>query len=136
MKKLEDDDPGVAHLEQLIAEITIDAYGDDEQLWAFQQAFEDSISVPCDGFVIGEQALGLNFGGLLPWGYIHNRPFLRCLHGFGLCLWRLGRFEEAGRVFERMLRLNAADEMGVRFMIAEVRTKTAWEDSREEKDAS
>ena len=28
-------------------------------------------------------------------GFIDNRPFLRCLHGFGLCCWRLGRFDEA-----------------------------------------
>jgi hypothetical protein len=54
------------------------------------------------------------------------------LHGFGLCLWRLGRFEEAERVFERMLWLNPADDLEVRFVIAEVRSKTAWEDRREE----
>src|ERR1700694_2423433 len=34
--------------------ITVDAHGDDEKLWAFQQAFEDNIVVPCDAFVIGE----------------------------------------------------------------------------------
>ena len=28
-------------LDELIAEITVDKYGDDEQLWAFRQAFED-----------------------------------------------------------------------------------------------
>jgi hypothetical protein len=27
------------------------------------------------------------FDGVLPWGQIDNRPFLRCMHGFGLCLW-------------------------------------------------
>lgn len=41
-------------LNRLIEEITVDAYGDDEQFWAFRQAFEDSISLPPDGFVIGE----------------------------------------------------------------------------------
>jgi len=43
-----------AALEELIEEITVDAYGDDEQLWAFRQAFEDEVSLPADGFVIGE----------------------------------------------------------------------------------
>ena len=62
-----------------------------------------------------------------------NRPFLRCMHGFGLCLWRLGRFEEAERVFDRMLWLNPSDNQGVRFLIDEVRSKTAWEDRREER---
>ena len=69
------------------------------------------------GFRIGELALGPNFDGLLPWGHIDNRPFLRCMHGFGLCLWRLGRFEEAGRIFDRMLWLNPSDNQGVRFLI-------------------
>jgi hypothetical protein len=41
-------------LDELIEEITIDAYGDDEQLWAFRQAFEDEVELPAKGFVIGE----------------------------------------------------------------------------------
>ena len=41
-------------LDKLIEEITVDAYGDDEQLWAFRQAFEDDVALPVDGFVIGE----------------------------------------------------------------------------------
>ena len=65
------------------------------------------------GFRIGELSLGESFDGVLPWGWIDNRPFLRCMHGYGLCLWRLGRFEEAGRVFNRMLWLNPSDNQGV-----------------------
>jgi hypothetical protein len=41
-------------LDEMIAEITVDAYGDYEQLWAFRQAFEDDVALPADGFVIGE----------------------------------------------------------------------------------
>lgn len=41
-------------LDWLIKEITVDSYGDDEQLEAFRQAFEDAVAFPCDGFVIGE----------------------------------------------------------------------------------
>ena len=41
-------------LDEMIAKITVDAYGDDEQFWAFRQAFEDDIALPADGFVIGE----------------------------------------------------------------------------------
>ncbi len=32
----------------------MDAYGEDEQLWAFLQAFEDNILLPADVCVIGE----------------------------------------------------------------------------------
>jgi len=38
----------IAGLDKLIEEITVDAYGDDEQLWAFRQAFEDDVSLPAD----------------------------------------------------------------------------------------
>jgi hypothetical protein len=78
------------------------------------------------GLRIGELALGLDFDGLLPWGHIDNRPFLRCMHGFGLCLWRLKRFEEAEHVFERILWLNPSDNNGVRFLIDDVRARTLW----------
>jgi tetratricopeptide (TPR) repeat protein len=85
------------------------------------------------GLRIGELSLGTDFNGLLPWGHIDNRPFLRCMHGFGLCLWRLGRFDEAACIFERMLWLNPSDNQGVRFVVDEVRSRTVWEDRREEK---
>ena len=37
-------------VDDLIEEITVDAYGDDENLWAFRQAFEDNVDLPADGF--------------------------------------------------------------------------------------
>jgi tetratricopeptide (TPR) repeat protein len=82
------------------------------------------------GFRIGEWSLGKDFDGLLPWGHIDNRPFLRCMHGYGLCLWRLGRFDEAGRIFERILRLNPSDNQGIRFLIGDVSSRKAWEADR------
>jgi hypothetical protein len=50
---------------------------------------------------------------------------------YGLCAWRLGKFEEAGRIFDRMLWLNPTDNQGVRFVVEEVRTRTAWVDRPE-----
>lgn len=41
-------------LDDLIEEITVDAYGEDEQLSAFCQVIEDEAPLPADGFVIGE----------------------------------------------------------------------------------
>jgi hypothetical protein len=80
------------------------------------------------GLRIGELSLGDDFDGVLHWDLIDNRPFLRCMHGNGLCLWRLGHFEAAGRVFDRMLWLNPSDNQGVRFLIDDVRAGTAWEE--------
>ncbi len=79
------------------------------------------------GFRIGKLSLGNDFNGVLPWGHIDNRPFLRCMHGYGLCLWRLERFDEAERIFDQMLWLNPSDNLGVRFLIDEVKAKISWE---------
>jgi tetratricopeptide (TPR) repeat protein len=81
------------------------------------------------GLRIGELSLGSLADGLLPWGWLDNRPFLRCMRGFGLCLWRLEQFEEAERVFDRLLWLNPADNQGVRFNIASVRERRIWEEN-------
>ncbi len=80
------------------------------------------------GLRIGELSLGNDFTGVLLWSLIDNRPFLRCMHGYGLCLWRLERFEEAEQIFQRMLWLNPSDNQGVRFLIDEVKAKNSWED--------
>ena len=48
------------------------------------------------GLRIGELSLGKEFTGVLQWGDIDNRPFLRCMHGYGLCLWRLGALTKPG----------------------------------------
>lgn len=53
MKKTSRSGAHSASLNELIDEITVDAYGEDEQLWAFRQAFEDSIEVPCEAMVVG-----------------------------------------------------------------------------------
>ena len=44
-------DPG---LDDLIADITIDAYDHDEALMGFENAFDDAACFPCPGTVIGE----------------------------------------------------------------------------------
>ncbi|MBV8819794.1 MAG: hypothetical protein JO022_15640, partial [Acidobacteriaceae bacterium] len=52
---------GHAALEVLIEEITVDAYGEQEQLWAFRQAFEDNVPLPAEGSVVGEPVVVLAF---------------------------------------------------------------------------
>ena len=93
---------------------------------AFDHQPEKAVRHYAVGVRIGELSLGENFDGLLPWGHINNRPFLRCLNGYGLCLWRLGRFKEADAVFTRMLWLNPADNQGVRGIIDDVRNGEPW----------
>jgi tetratricopeptide (TPR) repeat protein len=50
------------------------------------------------------------------------------MHGYGLCLWRLGQFDQAERLFDRMFWLNPSDNQGARLLLSEVRAKSAWQD--------
>jgi hypothetical protein len=88
---------------------------------------QDAIRYYETGVRIGQLSLPEGFDGLLPWGRIDNRPFLRCLHGYGLCLWRVGRSDQAAAVFERMLWLNPADNQGVRGLLPAVRSGEPWQ---------
>ena len=81
------------------------------------------------GMRIGDLSLPPDFEGVLLWGHIYNRPYLRCLHGYGLCLWRLGRLTEARKVFERILSLNPNDNQGVRFCREDLRRGREWEEA-------
>jgi hypothetical protein len=81
------------------------------------------------GVLIGRLSLNEDFDGVLPWGLVDNRPFLRCMQGLGLCLWRLRRFEEAENLFGRILWLSPSDNLGVRFLFSHVRAGKEWSDS-------
>jgi len=81
------------------------------------------------GMRIGELSLPESFAGMLLWGHITNRPYLRCLHGYALCLWRLGQRPQAEQVFDRILSLNPPDNQGVRFCRQQLRTGKSWNDA-------
>lgn len=80
------------------------------------------------GTAIASLALGESFDGVLPWGLIDNRPFLRCLFGTGLCAWRLGDVRTAKAVFTRLLWLNPSDNQGVRFNLAAIKARKTWQE--------
>lgn len=87
---------------------------------------QDAITHYEIALAIGELSLGPDFSGILPWGCLYNRPFLRALHGYGRCLWRAGDLDGALNVFERSLALNPADNQGVRFCWHDIRNGRAW----------
>jgi tetratricopeptide (TPR) repeat protein len=90
------------------------------------------------GVKIGELSLSAEqeFDSVLPWGHINNRPYLRCLHGYGLALWRLGKPVEAREIFDRMLWLNPPDNQGVRFLLAGIDDGKTWNDIIRSEDKS
>ncbi len=85
------------------------------------------------GTRIGALSLGRTFDGALAWGLVDNRPFLRCLHGVGLCAWRLGNTREAAAVFRKMLWLNPTDNQGARFNLAALEAGKTWEEAEGDK---
>ncbi|WP_242466939.1 cytoplasmic protein [Ectothiorhodospira shaposhnikovii] len=97
----------------------------------FQTSPEWAINHYEVGVRIGELSLGPDFDGVLAWSLIDNRPFLRCMQGYGLCLWRLQRWEEAEHVFERILLMNPLDNQGIRFLLPAVRGHEAWVDDED-----
>jgi len=42
-------------IDDLIDEITVDAYDEDEQLMGFEAAFDEDANFPCPGTVVGEE---------------------------------------------------------------------------------
>lgn len=86
------------------------------------------------GVALGEMALGrpvLEFPDLLPWGLLDNRPFLRCVNGLGLCLWRGGDLETAGAIFRHLVWLSPSDNLGARFVVAALERGRSWEEWQE-----
>lgn len=78
------------------------------------------------GVAIGDLTLGRDFRGMLPWGLLDNRPFLRCLHGLALCHWRLGTPLTAQTLLHRLLLLNPSDNQGARFLWAQIEAGQQW----------
>ena len=65
------------------------------------------------------------------WIDLDSRPYMRALHGRGLCLWRLGHDDDARQVFARMLELNPNDNQGARFLLRDLDDGLSWEESEE-----
>jgi tetratricopeptide (TPR) repeat protein len=61
-------------------------------------------------------------------GHNYNRPCLHCLHGYALCLCRMGQLPQAQQVFERILSLNPNDNQGARFCWDDVRSRRSWDE--------
>lgn len=80
------------------------------------------------GAAIGELTVPADSAAVLPWGMIDNRPFLRCLHGIAVSLWKLGEHAAAAAMMERILWLCPSDNLGERLVIAAVARGQSWHD--------
>jgi tetratricopeptide (TPR) repeat protein len=78
------------------------------------------------GVAVGSLAVGEDFDGVLPWGLVENRPFLRCLHGLSRALLRGDRCEDAAAALRRLLRLDPADPLGAGATLAGIEAGKTW----------
>jgi hypothetical protein len=82
------------------------------------------------GVRTAESSLPDEFGGVLGWGWVDNRPFLRCLHGLTLSTWRLQQYSEAETLCRALLWLNPSDNQGARELLGEIAAGAPWPRSR------
>lgn len=95
--------------------------------FAFQSGEIDAaLAHYATGVHIAEQALPEPFDGVLGWGWIDNRPFLRCLHGLTISAWRLGEHDVAETLCWALLWLNPADNQGARQLLPKIAAGDAW----------
>ncbi len=74
------------------------------------------------GYQIGKQAFPRDFTpgkDLLRWGFLDNRPFLRCTHALGLCFFDGGNFAKGIELFEFIISVNPDDNQGIRTILIE-----------------
>ncbi|MBL7120187.1 MAG: tetratricopeptide repeat protein [Dehalococcoidia bacterium] len=97
----------IHHLAIILSELNL--VDEARDLW--EQAVRVGRKAFPKDFEIGEDRL--------EWGWLENRPFLRCLHGLALARYEEGKIEEALRLFQELLSLNPNDNQGVRAMALE-----------------
>ena len=81
------------------------------------------------GVAVAERSLPDGFDGVLPWGMIDNRPFLRCLHGLALCAWRQRRWDDAEAIFTARVWLDPSQPLDALACLQPVRARQRWTQS-------
>ncbi len=87
------------------------------------------------GVAIGLKSIGNKIDDVFPWGLIDNRPFMRCLHGLGLCFYRQNKTTEALMIFSKMIWLNPSDNQGARLLVNALVNGVSWEEFQEQEDS-
>lgn len=78
------------------------------------------------GVAVAERSLPEGFAGVLPWGMVDNRPFLRCLYGLALCAWRQRRWDDAEAMLTARVWLDPTGPWDALACLEPVRTRTRW----------
>lgn len=71
----------------------IDAYNHLAFIEFERRNFRKALELYTEAAGIAEKVIPDGFNGLINWGHLDNRPFLRSLHGAGLCYLEMGKQE-------------------------------------------
>ena len=82
------------------------------------------------GVWVAEQSLPEGFDGVLSWGWVDNRPFLRCLHGLMLSAWRLELREDSEELYWALLWLSPGDHLGATELLPQIIAGEQWTGGR------
>jgi hypothetical protein len=108
----------------------IDAHAHLGGLAFHEDDIEEAQAHYATGVRVAEASLPDGFGGVLGWGWIDNRPFLRCLHGLTISTWRLEQHAEAHELCQALLWPNPADNQRARELLPEISAGAPWPNSR------
>lgn len=78
------------------------------------------------GVCVAERSLPEDFDEVVGWGWVDNRPFLRCLHGLALSAWRLERHDEAEELCWALRWLNPGDHLVVAELLPKITARQSW----------
>jgi len=92
----------------------IDAYNSLGFLEINAGKYSNALKIFKQAFAIGSRHIPDNFVGKIIWGMLDNRPFLRAMHGLGICYLKTDDLAKANAIFEKMLKYNPNDNQGIR----------------------
>lgn len=76
-----------------------------------------SLDAALAGLAAGNRLIPESFSGVIEWGYVENRPYLRALQGAMLAYVRLRRHKDAATLIDKMLACNPNDNQGSRYLL-------------------
>ncbi len=112
------DNAYVKALEQLVASSPdfIDGYAHLAIHWEYQGKPKKALDMALKGLAVANRVIPEGFVGLIEWGHLDNRPYLRAMQAALISYIRLRRHVDAARMIELMLARNPNDNQGVRFL--------------------
>lgn len=120
----------IQHMKNLLAqdERCLDAYAHLGNWYFEDEDLSKAKNFYKMGTAIGLKSISNKINDVFPWGVIENRPFLRCLHGLGITLYRQRNVVDAMSIFQKIVWLNPRDNQGARFLIDSLVNGVKWED--------